>query len=97
MAKAQLHTSCCEIDARIAEEELEWLSFEDEMLYMHILYFTIKSLIFYYSLTHLRLSLTLSDSLMHTDAHTRALAHTHTHPAAVFLPCILHHTVATNV
>lgn len=47
MAVARLRTLCCEIDAGVAEEELEWLSFQVETLHMDILYFTIKSLIFY--------------------------------------------------
>ena len=47
-----MHTLCCERDSYMAEEEMERLSFEDGILYLHILYFMIKSLIFYYSLTH---------------------------------------------
>lgn len=79
MAKAQLHTTCCEIDACIAEEELEWLSFSDEILYMHILYFMIKSLIFYYSLTH---SSTFSRSVRLTTSRK----HAHVQLLHVFLP-----------
>lgn len=53
---------------------MEWLSLQDEMLYLHILFFIIKGLIFHHSLTHLLASLTLSlKNIMPTHSHTQLL------------------------
>lgn len=53
---------------------MEWISFQDEILYLQILYFMIKGLIFYYPLTQPLLSLTLSlaENLMPTHTHTHS-------------------------
>lgn len=84
MAVARLHTLCCEIDAGVAEEELEWLS-------------RLKRCIWTYCTSWSRVSFSISHtptSFSHYVWEPRAHMQTQTHPAAVSLQRAPQHAAA---